>query len=608
MPDGRRTDPGPADGPRSSGGERLTRLRTSVLRHGSAAPDLAAGLGPVSLSALAAAAIVTGALLLTRPLTAALALFCYIAASLVAAGIRDAVRGARIAGICWAAAGVAVGIFAFTPSVTWLPLAAAAVMFLVGALTVAAIGVGDGRGATFVAVVTGATLIALSWLAVRWPDAAILVIGAGFALAAIGFGLFRASAAATAAGLTGPARPRIRIAGRILGSTTLAVVVIAGVLVTMRADSAAPVRDSFGDVRVNASTRPGELIAAETFIRGVPDDAGAWRYSYTTTRADGTPVAATGLVVAPNTPGPHPVIVWAHGTTGFDPRCAPSLLREPFTSGALFALAEIVAKGWIVVAPDYPGLGTSDPQPYLVGSDTGRAVLDAVRAARRITDAELGPQTVVWGHSQGGHAALWAGQLQPAYAPDVPLSGVAAFAPASDLPALTRRFTDVEGGDVFASYLLAAYDRAYPDVDADSYLRPIARPLQTAAAGRCLSEPAVVASLLASVAIERDVSPFWRDPASGPFAARLAENVPTGRVPAPLLLAQGATDPLVTPDVQDDYVRRRCAAGQDVDYRLYPERDHVGLMARDSPAITDALAWTVDRFASAPTRPGCPSL
>ena len=63
MPDGdrRRTDTDPnSGGARASGGERLARLRTSALRHGSAAPDLAAGLGPVSLSALAAAATATG--------------------------------------------------------------------------------------------------------------------------------------------------------------------------------------------------------------------------------------------------------------------------------------------------------------------------------------------------------------------------------------------------------------------------------------------------------------------------------------------------------------------------------------------------------------------
>ena len=48
----------------------------------------------------------------------------------------------------------------------------------------------------------------------------------------------------------------------------------------------------------------------------------------------------------------------------------------------------------------------------------------------------LGEQTVVWGHSQGGHAALWTGQLAPTSAPELDIAGVAALAPASNLPGL----------------------------------------------------------------------------------------------------------------------------------------------------------------------------
>ena len=30
-------------------------------------------------------------------------------------------------------------------------------------------------------------------------------------------------------------------------------------------------------------------------------------------------------------------------------------------------LARLLARGWVVVATDYPGLGTPGPHPYLVG-------------------------------------------------------------------------------------------------------------------------------------------------------------------------------------------------------------------------------------------------
>src|SRR5690606_38132117 len=109
----------------------------------------------------------------------------------------------------------------------------------------------------------------------------------------------------------------------------------------------------------------------------------------------------------------HPVIDWAHGTTGYDETCAPTLLAEPFESGALFVVPEIIDNGWALVATDYIGLGTTGPHPYLIGIDSGNAVLDATKAAKQIPEASLGDQVAIWGHSQGGGAALWAAALSP---------------------------------------------------------------------------------------------------------------------------------------------------------------------------------------------------
>ena len=58
-----------------------------------------------------------------------------------------------------------------------------------------------------------------------------------------------------------------------------------------------------------------------------------------------------GLVVRPDAPaGPTPVVVWAHGTTGWAPGCAPSLLDAPFEAGALLVLEDVVEQGWTLVA------------------------------------------------------------------------------------------------------------------------------------------------------------------------------------------------------------------------------------------------------------------
>jgi pimeloyl-ACP methyl ester carboxylesterase len=93
----------------------------------------------------------------------------------------------------------------------------------------------------------------------------------------------------------------------------------------------------------------------------------------------------------------------------------------------------MLARGYVVVATDYPGLGTPGIHPYLIGKSEGRAVLDSVRAARDLPDAAASNRFAVWGHSQGGHASLYTGELAASYAPDLKLVGVAAAAPATYL-------------------------------------------------------------------------------------------------------------------------------------------------------------------------------
>jgi len=64
--------------------------------------------------------------------------------------------------------------------------------------------------------------------------------------------------------------------------------------------------------------------------------------------------------------------------------------------------------------------------------------VNAVRAACQAPGADAGTRWAVWGHSQGGHAALWTGALAAQLAPELTLIGVAAAAPAAELLALAH--------------------------------------------------------------------------------------------------------------------------------------------------------------------------
>lgn len=178
---------------------------------------------------------------------------------------------------------------------------------------------------------------------------------------------------------------------------------------------------------------PGMLISS-TPMRNAPAGMDAWRIRYMSSNDRGQPEEITGVVITPEgVPSRmgRPVIAWAHGTWGVADKCTPSTSSNFFE--ATPGLSAAISRGYVVVATDYAGLGTSQPHPYLIGGSAARSVLDSVRAARAIAEAGASSRFAVWGESQGGHAALWTGQLAKQYAPDLTLLGVAAAAPPTDL-------------------------------------------------------------------------------------------------------------------------------------------------------------------------------
>jgi dipeptidyl aminopeptidase/acylaminoacyl peptidase len=136
------------------------------------------------------------------------------------------------------------------------------------------------------------------------------------------------------------------------------------------------------------------------------------RIVYASTAPDGESATVSALVIVPTAPAPpdgRPVLAWLHPTTGVDRACAPTLGPAPFTQ--IQGLPLFLAAGYAVVATDYPGLGGPGIHPYLVGASEAHAALDSVRAARHLPGVQAGMRFAVWGHSQGGHAALFTGQL-----------------------------------------------------------------------------------------------------------------------------------------------------------------------------------------------------
>ncbi|HXX38948.1 MAG TPA: lipase, partial [bacterium] len=106
---------------------------------------------------------------------------------------------------------------------------------------------------------------------------------------------------------------------------------------------------------------PGTLIRTQP-MSGAPLDAAAYRILYRSTGLKGERIAVSGVAIIPSgATAERRIVAWAHPTTGIVPHCAPSLARLFFQQ--VQGLQEMVRRGYIVVATDYPGLGTSSPHP-----------------------------------------------------------------------------------------------------------------------------------------------------------------------------------------------------------------------------------------------------
>jgi len=149
----------------------------------------------------------------------------------------------------------------------------------------------------------------------------------------------------------------------------------------------------------------------------------------------GQEVQATSLVFTPNTPPPAggwPIVVWAHGTTGVADACAPS--KAALADSTKDLISKLLAAGYVVVAPDYEGLGTPGIHPFLNVKSEAFSITDAVVATRKYLLQRNLLTSKKWltvGHSQGGHAALSAAQY--ASRAQLDYKGTVAVAPASNL-------------------------------------------------------------------------------------------------------------------------------------------------------------------------------
>lgn len=320
---------------------------------------------------------------------------------------------------------------------------------------------------------------------------------------------------------------------------------------------------------------PGTLVKSER-LEGAPVDTEAWRIMYRTTDVNGDPAVSTGVVVTPLGDAPkngRTVLAWGHPTTGSAVDCAPSRGFDPFIG--IEGMRPMLDRGYTVVATDYVGMGTEGKDSYLVGVTAGNSVLDSVRAAQQIPEAAAGTDVVLWGHSQGGQAMLFAAQESAKYASELTVQAVAVAAPAADLSALMETHLDDVSGVTIGSYAFQSFADVYGDEGAElsSILTPAGMNILPEMNKLCLLANIDELHKIANPVIGKFVS---TDPTqTEPWATLLRENSAGATAfDAPLLIAQGLNDQLVRPEDTQHFVDRTEKLGMDVTYHTVEIADH----------------------------------
>ena len=318
---------------------------------------------------------------------------------------------------------------------------------------------------------------------------------------------------------------------------------------------------------------------------------------YRSTSVRGKAVAVSGAVHVPKGKAPDggwPVITYAHGSSGVADPCAPT--RDP-GEGVIHGyhvyieplLESWLKAGFAVVRTDYEGLGTKGVHPYLNGRSEGRSVLDIVRAARQ-AQKSLANRVIVAGHSQGGHASLWAAALAPKWTPGLRLRGAVNFAPASHVGELfeaARGLTQPTPLSGYFAITAAGLEATNPELKLQTLLGGKSKALWPHTRSRCLPDIQASDSFGGIAPAE-----FFRDDVDlAPVGRAVSASDPeTLTIAAPLLISQGVDDATVPKSASDLLVSKLRDRKAKVSYLTYDGVGHADIVVAGASDATKFIA------------------
>ncbi|MCL2535213.1 MAG: lipase family protein [Nocardiaceae bacterium] len=351
-----------------------------------------------------------------------------------------------------------------------------------------------------------------------------------------------------------------------------------------------------------ASAAPGDVLAvrrADTWL--VPGNE-VWQIKYRSTNSSGAPISAVTTVIKPvGAPTDMPVLSYQAIVNSLGLGCAPSAALFTGEIKDVVGLPLALAQGWAVAIPDHLGPDSA----YGAAKLGGMITLDGVRAVKRLPELRLANSPVALaGYSGGGMATAWAAALNPTYAPDVKLAGVAQGGVPADIEemAVGLGLADRHPGFGLGFAAAIGLEREYPDrLPMSSQLSPAGLALRDELKDECRTM-IIAKGLLHSVSEVATSTNLLQDPG---IRAVMRENslvdfpgVPT----APVFMWQGTTDQLTPYDSVAATADRYCKAGATLMFRGYPIAEH---MTNAALGLPEAFLYLKDRFAGLPAPTNC---
>lgn len=361
-----------------------------------------------------------------------------------------------------------------------------------------------------------------------------------------------------------------------------------------------PATDPFFEAPANlADLAPGTVIrtrAVKTkLLPGVPLGASAFQILVRSNDAKDRPAAVAATVILPRNPKKQ-VLAYQPAIDSLGAKCNPSFTLQNGNEKEAALIGQGLNRGLTVVVPDHEG----PRHAFAAGPMAAHAVLDSIRGTLASPEAQLdgaATKVAMMGYSGGAIATGWAAQLQPDYAPELNVVGVASGGTPADLEAAEGSMDGtLDGGGLFVGAAIGV-TREYPELLTLLNDKGLARAEQIK--DQCLYQ--LVTHAFDSVKKYSD-SP---DPMREPVAQAVLNELKMGgdlAPTAPYYLWHSTRDQLipfrVAPALRDDW----CSQGTQVKLVTDGISEHItGAFKYASPALT----WLSERFAGKPVTGAC---